>query len=133
MLHVISTKKSPMPLGPYVQAIDIGGITFVSGQIGMLPDTNVMPDNIYDQTYQSLENIKNIIETAGLQINNIIKTTLFIIDINDLPTINVSYMKFFHSSSLYKDIILPTRSCVEVSRLPKNAKIEIEAIATRIL
>lgn len=133
MLHVISTKKSPMPLGPYVQAIDIGNITFISGQIGMLPDTNVMPDNIYDQTYQSLENIKNIIETAGLQINNIIKTTLFIIDINDIPIINVSYMKFFHSSSLYEDIILPTRSCVEVSRLPKNAKIEIEAIATRIL
>ncbi|URJ24479.1 Rid family detoxifying hydrolase [Candidatus Blochmanniella camponoti] len=133
MLHVINTKKSPMPLGPYVQAIDIGNIIFVSGQIGMHPDTNIIPDNIYDQTYQSLENIKNIIETAGLQINNIIKTTLFIIDIKDIPTINVSYMKFFHSSSFHEDIILPTRSCVEVSRLPKNAKIEIEAIATRIL
>ncbi|URJ25843.1 Rid family detoxifying hydrolase [Blochmannia endosymbiont of Camponotus sp.] len=133
MLHVINTKKSPTPLGPYVQAIDIGNITFVSGQIGIRPDTNVIPDNVYDQTYQSLENIKNIIEAADLQINNIIKTTLFIIDINDVPIINASYIKFFHSSSSYEDTILPTRSCVEVSKLPKNAKIEIEAIAARIL
>lgn len=133
MLHAINTKKSPMPLGPYVQAIDTGNIIFVSGQIGIQPDTNIILDNIYDQTYQSLENIKNIIETAGLKMNSIIKTTLFVIDLKEIPIINTSYIKFFHSSSSCEDIILPTRSCVEVSRLPKNAKIEIEAIATRML
>ncbi|URJ23196.1 Rid family detoxifying hydrolase [Blochmannia endosymbiont of Camponotus sp. C-003] len=135
MFHIINTKKSPLPMGPYVQAIDIGNIVFVSGQIGICPDTDTIPDNIYDQTHQSLNNIQNIIKTAGLKINNIIKTTLFVIDINDMPTINASYKNFFHSSSFNynKDTILPTRSCIEVSRLPKNAKIEIEAIAARIL
>ncbi|WP_331828505.1 Rid family detoxifying hydrolase [Candidatus Blochmannia sp. SNP] len=128
---IINTKNAPDPLGPYTQAIEINNIIFVSGQIPICPDTNIMSDNIYDQTHQALLNIKNIIETTGLKINNIVKTTLFIININDLPKINTSYKNFFNTYSFSKNITLPARSCVEVSKLPKDAKIEIEAIAMR--
>ncbi|WHL25308.1 MAG: Rid family detoxifying hydrolase [Candidatus Blochmannia vicinus] len=131
MMTINTKKNAPAPLGPYTQAIGIGSIVFVSGQIPICPDTNTMPNNIYDQTYQSLLNIKNVIETTELKINNIVKTTLFIIDINDLHIINTSYKKFFNTYSFSENIILPTRSCVEVSKLPKDAKIEIEAIAMR--
>ncbi|WP_159714940.1 Rid family detoxifying hydrolase [Blochmannia endosymbiont of Camponotus nipponensis] len=135
MRRVIRTKTAPTPLGPYVQAIDTGNIIFVSGQIGICPDTNIISDSIYCQTYQSLQNIKNIIEITGLQINNIIKITLFIVNINDLSEINTSYKKFFntHTNSSCENTIFPTRSCIEVSKLPKNAKIEIEATAMRFL
>ncbi|WP_420022279.1 Rid family detoxifying hydrolase [Blochmannia endosymbiont of Camponotus sp.] len=129
---MINTKNAPAPFGPYTQAIGVGrknDIVFVSGQIPICPDTNTMSDNIYDQTYQALLNIKNIIETTGLKINNIVKTTLFIIDLNDLPKINISYKNFFNTYSFYEKITLPARTCVEVSKLPKDAKITIEAIA----
>lgn len=129
---VINTKKAPHPIGPYVQAISIQNIVFVSGQIGICPDTGKIPNNIYYQTQQTLKNIKNIIEQSNLQIKNIIKTTIFITDINDLPVINTSYENFFYQHSLlYITLHLPARSCVEVSKLPKNTKIEIEAIAIR--
>lgn len=129
-LTIINTKNAPLPIGPYTQAINIKNIVFVSGQIGICPDTGKISDNIHNQTQQTLENIKNIIEQAELKIINIIKTTVFITNINNLPEINVSYKNFFEQHSLpYEKINFPTRSCVEVSKLPKNAKIEIDAIA----
>lgn len=128
---IINTEDAPIPFGPYVQAINIKDMVFVSGQIGICPDTGKIPNDIYDQTKQTLQNIKHIIEKANLQIINIIKTTIFTKDINSLPIINKSYEHFFAQYSFHKKIHFPTRSCVEVSNLPKNAKIEIEAIAIR--
>ncbi|URJ32736.1 Rid family detoxifying hydrolase [Candidatus Blochmannia vicinus] len=131
-IMTINTKNAPAPLGPYAQAVKIENnniVVFVSGQIPICPDTNTMSDNIYDQTHQALLNIKNIIETTGLKINNIVKTTLFIIDFNDLSKINTSYENFFNTYSAYEKTTLPARSCVGIFKLPKNAKIEIEAIA----
>lgn len=128
-LIAINTKYAPAPLGPYTQAIKINNMVFVSGQIGIHPDTGNIPNNIYDQTQQALQNILYIIKKAKLQVQNIIKTTIFITNINDLPAINISYKNFFKKQSDYKDINFPARSCVEVSNLPKNANIEIEAIA----
>lgn len=127
---VINTKNSPSPIGPYVQAINTQKILFVSGQIGICPDTNKIPNNIYDQTQQTLQNIKYIIKAAKLEIKNIIKITMFITNIQDLPVINTSYTNFFKIHSLCEQQPhFPARSCVEVSKLPKDAKIEIEAIA----
>lgn len=127
---IITTKNAPIPLGPYSQAISTGNIVFVSGQIGICPDTGKIPNNAYDQTQQSLQNIKYIIEKAGLRIQNIVKTTIFITNINDISEINTSYKNFFtaHYSS-EKKTKFPARSCIEVSKLPKNTKIEIEATA----
>lgn len=128
-LIAINTNNAPTPIGPYTQAIKISNIIFVSGQIGICPDTGKISDNIYDQTQQTLQNIKYIIKKADFQIQNIVKTTIFITNINDLPEVNISYTHFFKKQSHYKNINFPARSCVEVSKLPKNAKIEIEAIA----
>lgn len=132
-IDIISTKNIPDPIGPYTQAIDAGNVIFISGQIPIIPNTGIIPDNIHEQTYQVLENIKNIIKSKNLVINNIVKTTLFIKNINDLPEINNSYEKFFriNTSNVNNTFNLPARSCVEVSQLPKNSLIEIEAIAIR--
>lgn len=126
-----NTQVLPVPMGPYTQAIDTGVMVFLSGQIPIIPNTLLIPDNIYDQTYQVLQNIRYIIESKNLTVNNIVKTTLFIKNMIDLPVINKSYKKFF---SVYADchiFNLPARSCVEVSRLPKDVLIEIESIAVR--
>ncbi|WP_343192446.1 Rid family detoxifying hydrolase [Buchnera aphidicola (Taiwanaphis decaspermi)] len=127
MYKIIKTKKSPKPIGPYVQGIDTGNFIFVSGQIPIDENSGNIPENINDQTYQTLLNIKFIIEKAKLTLNNIIKTTIFIVDINDLKQINKTYNNFFKENNSK----FPTRSCVEVNKLPKNVKIEIEAIAYR--
>lgn len=130
-ININNKKNLPIPMGPYTQIIDIGEIIFISGQIPIIPETLLIPDNIYDQTYQTLQNIRNILESKNLTINNIVKTTLFIKNINNLSTINTSYKKFFNIYSGDHILNLPTRSCVEVSRLPKDVLIEIEAIAAR--
>lgn len=132
-MNVVETKDAPSPVGPYSQAIDMGIFIFISGQIPMIPHTMIIPDNIYKQTYQTLQNIRNIVESQKLSINNIVKTTLFIKNIEDLPEINVSYKNFFCEYSVKNNcrINFPARSCVEVSRLPKDVLIEIDAIAVR--
>lgn len=126
-------QNTPSPLGPYTQIIEIKNIIFISGQIPIIPETGIIPNNIYDQTYQALNNIKNLLKLRNLEINNIVKITLFIKNINDLNIINTSYKNFFdiNNTKNNKLIPLPTRTCIEVSKLPKNAKIEIEAIAIR--
>lgn len=133
-IKVINTQNAPNPIGPYPQAIDIGPIIFISGQIPIIPNTNgIVPNGIYDQTYQTLQNIRNILESQQLSVNNIVKITLFIDNIQNVSEINTSYSNFFDTYSYkYKDkIIFPARSCVEVSRLPQNVSIEIDAIAIR--
>lgn len=127
MSKEIKTKKAPIAIGPYIQGIDLGKFVITSGQIPINPSNNSIPNDIYSQTIQSLKNIKSIIEKSGLKVNDIVKTTVFIKNLDDFNIINSAYGDFFKkNNSSY-----PTRSCVEVSRLPKDVLIEIEAIAFR--
>lgn len=120
--EVVSTNKAPGAIGPYSQAIKIGDFVFTSGQIPLNPDTGHMANTIEEQTKQSLENVKAILEAAGTSMDKVIKTTVFLKDMNDFAAINGVYATFFGENP-------PARSAVEVARLPKDARIEIEAIA----
>ena len=127
MTRIISTENAPAAIGPYVQAVDLGNMLFTSGQIPVDPNTGLVADDIAAQARQSLENLRAIVEAAGLSVANIIKTTVFVKDLNDFATVNATYEAFFtqHNAPF------PARSCVEVARLPKDVQIEIEAIAVR--
>lgn len=123
MKKVISTTKAPGAIGPYSQGISTGNMIFVSGQIPLNPETGKFPETIEEMTRQSLTNIKNILEEAGSSMNKVVKTTVFLKDMNDFAAMNAVYATFFEEGSY------PARSAVEVSRLPKDVKIEIEVIA----
>lgn len=126
--QVINTTQAPAAIGPYVQAIDLGQLVFASGQIPLVPATGqIISDDVEEQTRQALENAMAILKSAGLTAADIVKTTVFIIDMNDFTMINREYERFFNDHNAP----FPARSCVEVSRLPKEAKIEIEVIAAR--
>jgi len=127
MSRIISTENAPAAIGPYVQAVDLGNLVFTSGQIPINPKTGQVVDDIAGQTRQSLSNVKSIVEAAGLQVADIIKTTVFVKDLNDFSTVNAAYEAFFKENNAP----FPARSCVEVARLPKDVQIEIEAIAFR--
>ena len=128
MTKVIHTEKAPAAIGPYVQAVDLGDLVFISGQIPVNPTTNAVPSDIVAQTRQSLENVKAIIEQAGLTAADIVKTTVFVKDLNDFTAVNTEYERFFKENHHPN---FPARSCVEVARLPKDVGLEIEAIARR--
>lgn len=128
MTKVIHTENAPAAIGPYVQAVDLGNLVLTSGQIPVIPATGEIPTDIIKQTRQSLNNIKAIIEQAGLTVSDIVKTTIFVKDLNDFATINAEYEAFFRE---HNHPAFPARSCVEVARLPKDVGIEIEAIAIR--
>ena len=120
---VINTKKAPAAIGPYSQGVMVNNFLFISGQLPMDPETmEMVTGDIQQQTKQSLENIKAILEEAGLNFNNVIKTTVFIKDMDDFAKINEIYGNYFNENK-------PARACVEVARLPKDAGVEIEAIA----
>ncbi|QCI23354.1 RidA family protein [Buchnera aphidicola] len=121
----INKDNIPNPIGPYTPVIKIENLIFISGQIASTIDLNNSDNDISIQTTEILNNIKYIIEQANAKIENIIKTTLFIIDLKHLNTINKIYKKFFLNHSTR----FPTRSCIGVSKLPNDALIEIEAIA----
>lgn len=127
MSREINTSNAPAAIGPYVQAVDLGQLVLTSGQIPVDPKTGDVAEDIAAQTRQSLENVKAIIEQAGLTVKNIVKTTVFVKDLNDFALVNATYEQFFteHQAPF------PARSCVEVARLPKDVGIEIEAIALR--
>lgn len=127
MSRNISTELAPAAIGPYVQGVDLGSMIITSGQIPVNPKDGSVADDVAAQTRQSLENVKAIIEAAGLKVGDIVKTTVFVKDLNDFATVNATYESFFkeHNASF------PARSCVEVARLPKDVKIEIDAIAVR--
>lgn len=127
MVCIINTVNAPKVIGPYVQAVDSGIMIFISGQIPICPKSEQVIDNIAHQTRQSLNNIKAIVEAASLKVANIVKTTVFMKDLNDFAIINDVYETFF----IEHNTLFPARSCVEVARLPKDMKIEIEAIAVR--
>ena len=127
MKRTLNTSAAPAAIGPYVQGIDLGNLVITSGQIPVNPATNTIPEEITEQTQQSLANVKAIIEEAGLTVSNIVKTTVFVKDLNEFTIINQAYEAFF----IAHNAPFPARSCVEVARLPKDVKIEIEAIAIR--
>lgn len=124
MKTVISTEKAPAALGPYSQAIEANGFVFASGQIGINPETGDVPEGIVAQTKQVLTNVTNVLAAAGTDLDHVVKTTVFIQDMNDFATVNGIYAEFFA-----KDC--PARSCVEVAKLPKGVLIEIEVIAAK--
>ena len=128
MRNIIHTEKAPTAIGPYVQAVDLGNLVFTSGQIPINPATGKIPKDITAQARQSLENVKAIIEQAGLKVADIVKTTVFMKDLNDFAQLNAEYERFFKENNHPN---FPARSCVEVARLPKDVGVEIEAIAVR--
>lgn len=127
MAKVIQTEKAPAAIGPYVQALDLGNILFASGQIPLVPETGEMPACVKEQAKQSLANVKAIITSAGYQVSNIVKTTIFLADMNDFAAVNAVYEAFF----IENNAGFPARSCVQVARIPKDAKVEIEVIAAK--
>ena len=121
--QVISTPLAPAALGPYSQAIKAGNTVYCSGQIPINPATGTIDAvTVEDQTRQAITNLKNVLEAAGGGLSNVVKTTVFISDMNDFAAVNGVYAELFGETK-------PARSCVEVSRLPKDVKVEIEAIA----
>lgn len=120
--EIIKTQKAPLAIGPYSQAIRAGDLLFVSGQISINSETNeFINGDIEIETEQVLNNIKAILEAGGSSLEDVIKVSIYLQDIKDFALVNKVYSKYFN-------INLPARACVEVSNLPKNAKIEIEAI-----
>ena len=125
MKKIISTDKAPAAIGPYSQAIEVNGMIFTSGVIPINPATSeLVTGTIEVQAEQALKNLANLLEAAGTSTDQVIKTTVFIKDMNDFAKVNEIYATYFT-----KDF--PARSCVEVARLPKDVLIEIEAIACK--
>ena len=127
MKNIISTEKAPAAIGPYSQGISaqLGNITITSGQLPIDPATGAFAEGgIAGQTRQSLENVKAVLEAGGFSMEDVIKTTVFLKDMNDFGAMNEVYATYFASNP-------PARSAVEVARLPKGALVEIEAIAVK--
>ena len=124
MKKVICSEKAPGAIGPYSQAIEANGMVFVSGQLPIDATTGVMPEGVEAQARQSLENTKHILETAGLTIADIVKTTVFLQDMSLFAGMNGVYATYFNGD-------FPARSAVAVKALPKDALVEIECIAAR--
>ena len=123
MKQVIHTDSAPAAIGPYSQAIQIGDLLFVSGQVPIDPSTGaIVEGDIKVQAQQSLNNLKAILNAAGTNMGAVVKTTVFLADMNDFAAMNEVYAPFFQEP-------FPARSAVQVARLPKDAKVEIEAIA----
>lgn len=123
MKEILSTQAAPAAIGPYSQAIQIGDLLFVSGQVPIDPSTGaIVEGDIKAQAQQSLNNLKAILNAAGTNMGAVVKTTVFLADMNDFAAMNEVYAQFFQEP-------FPARSAVQVARLPKDAKVEIEAIA----
>ena len=123
MTHV-STPNAPAALGPYSQAVDTGSTVYCSGQLGLDPATGNLAEGVQAQTHQALKNLQAVLNKAGLSLDNVVKTTVFVQDLADFGTVNEIYGTYFHGG-------FPARSCVQIAALPKNALVEIECIAVR--
>ena len=121
----ISTDHAPAAIGPYAQAVAVGNLVITSGQLPINPATGAFPEGIAEQTRQSLTNVKAILAEAGIGMDRILKTTVFLSDMNNFGAMNEVYAAFFTEGSY------PARSAVEVARLPKDALVEIEVIAAK--
>ena len=124
MIKQIATDKAPGAIGPYSQALDLGDLVFVSGQIPVDPASGKMADTVEAQAKQALTNLSNVLAAAGLEMKNVVKTVVFLADLADFAVVNEIYASFFEAP-------FPARSCVEVAAIPKGAKLEIECIAKR--
>lgn len=124
MKKVISTDKAPAAIGPYSQAIEVNGMVYTSGVIPVVPSTGEIPEGAVAQAEQVFINMRNLLEAAGTSMEQVVKTTVFIKEMNDFAAINEVYARYF--SEPY-----PSRSCVEVARLPKDVMLEMEAIALK--
>jgi 2-iminobutanoate/2-iminopropanoate deaminase len=121
---IVLTDRGPKPIGPYSQAVKSNGFLFVSGQVAIDPRSNeFVPSDIRQQTERALENLKGILEASGANLYHVVKTTVFLKDMNDFAAMNEVYGKFFTAAP-------PARSTVQVARLPKDALVEIEVIAS---
>ena len=123
MKNAIATKNAPGAIGPYSQAIATDTMIYTSGQLGLTPE-GVLPETIEEQAEQSLKNIKAVLEAAGSGMDKVVKTTVFLKDMNDFAVMNGIYAKFFAEP-------FPARSAVQVARLPKDGKVEIEVVAVK--
>ena len=125
MKTIISTSQAPAAIGPYAQAVENNGLVITSGQLPIDPATGAFPEGIQAQTRQSLTNVKAILTEAGTDMDHVLKTTVFLSDMNNFAAMNEVYATFFTEGSY------PSRSAVEVARLPRDALVEIEVIATK--
>ncbi|MPY15444.1 RidA family protein [Paenibacillus glucanolyticus] len=122
--NIISTNQAPGAIGPYSQAVEINGLVYTSGQLGLNPETGEFGEGVQEQTKLSLSNVKAILEAAGTSLEQVVKTTVFLKDMNDFTAVNEVYGSFFAEP-------YPARSAVEVARLPKDGLVEIEVIAVK--
>ena len=126
MKRIINTSNVPKPIGPYNQAVISGDLMFISGQVAFDPNTDeLVLDDIQSETKQVMENLKSILEEANLSFNNVVKTTIFLSDMNDFQQVNEVYGSYFSNNQA------PARETVEVSRLPKDVNVEISMIAQK--
>lgn len=121
-MKVVSTEKAPAAIGPYSQARISGGLVYTSGQIGIIPETGAVAEGLEAQAHQVFKNLTELLKAAGSDMSKVVKTTVFIKDMNDFAAINAIYAHYFAEP-------YPARSCVEVARLPKDVLVECELIA----
>ncbi|MGD8110555.1 Rid family detoxifying hydrolase [Vibrio sp. TRT 21S02] len=124
-MTTINTENAPAAIGPYIQGVSLANMVITSGQLPLDPETKQMPEEVAEQTTRSLLNALAIVEEAGLSIHHFAKTTVFVKDLNEFTVINQAYQAFFEQ----RGAKFPARSCVEVARLPMDARVEIEVIA----
>ncbi len=124
MKKTIFADKAPAAVGPYVHAVGVNDLVFTSGQLGLIPETGVLPEGIEAQTHQALKNLGAVLEAEGLTFSNVVRTMVFLDNMDDFAVVNSIYAEYFKDEA-------PARSCVEAARLPKGGLIEIEAIAAK--
>ncbi len=123
MMETVSTENAPGAIGPYSQAVKTGNLVFCSGQIPIDPATNeFVSDDVAEQTEQVLKNLSAVLNAAGTELNKVVKTTVFLADMNDFAAMNEIYAQFFDTNK-------PARATVQAARLPRDARVEIECIA----
>ena len=123
-IRKIHTENAPAAVGPYVHAVKAGNTLYTSGQLGLIPETGVLPEGVEAQANQAMEILKAVVEAAGMTMADIVKTTVFLADINDFAAVNAIYASYFTGDA-------PARSCVQVAQLPKAGLVEVEAIAVK--
>ena len=124
MKRSINANNAPAAVGPYVHAVAAGELIFTSGQLGLIPESGQLPEGVEAQTHQALKNLSAVLEAAGSDLDHVVKTTVFLDNINDFGAVNAIYAEYFKGE-------VPARSCVEVAKLPKGGLVEIEAIAVK--
>ncbi len=124
MKKTINAPKAPAAVGPYVHAVEVNGMIFTSGQLGLIPESGDLPEGVEAQAHQSLKNLAAVLEAAGSDLEHVVKTTVFLADINDFAKVNEVYAQYFQGET-------PARSCVQAAKLPKGGLVEIEVVAVK--